>query len=64
MRASKIRIVAVVLGAIFAAIYADALGHGFVKDDFRWIATPTSIPPLICSAYLRPTSAFTGHSSH
>jgi hypothetical protein len=38
MRASKIRIVAVVLGAIFAAIYADALGHGFVKDDFRWIA--------------------------
>ena len=27
-----------VLGTAFAAIYADALGHGFVKDDFRWIA--------------------------
>jgi len=27
-----------VLGAAFAVIYADALGHGFVKDDFRWIA--------------------------
>jgi hypothetical protein len=27
-----------VLAALFAAIYSDALGHGFVKDDFRWIA--------------------------
>ena len=26
------------LAAIFAAIYGTALGHGFVKDDFRWIA--------------------------
>jgi len=26
-----------VLAALFAAIYSDALGHGFVKDDFRWI---------------------------
>ena len=26
------------LGALFAAIYSDALGHGFVKDDFRRIA--------------------------
>lgn len=38
MRASKMRVVAVVLAAIFAAIYADGLGRGFVKDDFRWIA--------------------------
>src|SRR5678815_713638 len=38
MRASKTRVVAVVLAAIFAAIYADGLGRGFVKDDFRWIA--------------------------
>ena len=38
MRASKTRVVVVVLAAIFAAIYADALGRGFVKDDFRWIA--------------------------
>jgi hypothetical protein len=29
---------ALVLAAIFAAIYVPALGHGFVKDDFRWIA--------------------------
>jgi hypothetical protein len=28
----------VLLAALFATIYADALGHGFVKDDFRWIA--------------------------
>ena len=38
MRGSKMRVVAVVLAAIFAAIYADGLGRGFVKDDFRWIA--------------------------
>jgi hypothetical protein len=29
---------ALVLAAVFAAIYVPALGHGFVKDDFRWIA--------------------------
>ena len=38
MRASKTWVVAMVLATFFAAIYADALGHGFVKDDFRWIA--------------------------
>jgi hypothetical protein len=32
------RFAALTLAALFAAIYADALGHGFVKDDFRWIA--------------------------
>jgi len=31
-------VAALVLAAIFAAIYVPALGHGFVKDDFRWIA--------------------------
>lgn len=30
-------IISVVLAALFAAIYAPALGHGFVTDDFRWI---------------------------
>ena len=30
-------IIAAVLAALFAAIYAPALGHGFVTDDFRWI---------------------------
>jgi hypothetical protein len=35
---SKTWVVAIVLAAVFTAIYADALGHGFVKDDFRWIA--------------------------
>jgi hypothetical protein len=29
---------AVVICALFLGIYGDALGHGFVKDDFRWIA--------------------------
>jgi hypothetical protein len=29
---------AIGLAAIFTAIYVPALGHGFVKDDFRWIA--------------------------
>ena len=29
---------ALVIGAVFLGIYADGLGHGFVKDDFRWIA--------------------------
>lgn len=29
---------AIALAAIFAAVYVPALGHGFVKDDFRWIA--------------------------
>jgi hypothetical protein len=27
-----------VLVALFAVIYAPAFGHGFMKDDFRWIA--------------------------
>jgi hypothetical protein len=36
--ASKTWVVAIVLAAVFAAIYVDALGHGFVKDDFRWIS--------------------------
>jgi hypothetical protein len=31
------RFAALALAALFAAIYADALGHGFVKDDFRWM---------------------------
>jgi hypothetical protein len=34
---SKTWVVGLVLAAVFAAIYADAFGHGFVKDDFRWI---------------------------
>ena len=38
MRGNKMWVVAIVLAAVFAAIYGDALGHGFVKDDFRWIA--------------------------
>lgn len=31
-------IITIILVALLAAIYAPALGHGFVKDDFRWIA--------------------------
>jgi hypothetical protein len=29
---------AIAVAVLFAFIYAPALGHGFVKDDFRWIA--------------------------
>src|SRR5205814_5723360 len=32
-------LIATVLAALFGAIYLPALGHGFVKDDFRWIAS-------------------------
>ena len=32
------RAVLPVLIALFGAIYLPALGHGFVKDDYRWIA--------------------------
>lgn len=35
----------VILLALFAAIYAPALGHGFVKDDFRWIAAAEVYSP-------------------
>jgi hypothetical protein len=31
-------IIATLLAALWAAIYAPALGHGFIKDDYRWIA--------------------------
>ena len=31
-------IITVIIAALFGAIYIPALGHGFVKDDFRWIA--------------------------
>ena len=31
--------ITILLIALFAAIYAPALGHGFVKDDYRWIAS-------------------------
>jgi len=34
----KLPLIAIVLVVLLAAIYAPALGHGFVKDDFRWIA--------------------------
>jgi hypothetical protein len=30
--------ITVIIAALFGAIYIPALGHGFVKDDFRWIA--------------------------
>lgn len=33
----RLRIAAVALTAIFCIVYLPALGHGFVKDDYRWI---------------------------
>jgi len=32
-------IITILLLALFAGVYAPALGHGFVKDDYRWIAS-------------------------
>jgi len=34
----NLTIITVLITALFAAIYLPALGHGFIKDDFRWIA--------------------------
>ena len=33
---------AVVLGAVFLACYLPDLGHGFIRDDFRWIRSSRS----------------------
>jgi hypothetical protein len=35
---NNLPIIAILLVALLAAIYAPSLGRGFVKDDFRWIA--------------------------
>ena len=35
---NSLPITTIILLGLFVAIYAPALGHGFVKDDFRWIA--------------------------
>jgi hypothetical protein len=54
-------IAAALLAAIFAVIYQPALGHGFVKDDFHWIAaaavrTPADIVRIFASntGFYRP----------
>ncbi|HLG58293.1 MAG TPA: hypothetical protein VI485_23310 [Vicinamibacterales bacterium] len=33
---------AVILGAVFLACYLPDLGHGFIRDDFRWIRSSRS----------------------
>jgi hypothetical protein len=33
----NLTIITVIIAVLFGAIYVPALGHGFVKDDFRWI---------------------------
>src|SRR5438093_8348090 len=33
---------AVFLVCVFCAIYGPRVGHGFIKDDFNWIATSTA----------------------
>ena len=35
---SSLPIITIILVGLLAAIYAPAAGHGFVQDDFRWIA--------------------------
>jgi hypothetical protein len=42
----NLTIITVVIAVLFGAIYAPALGHGFVTDDFRWIATADVQSPL------------------
>jgi len=40
------------LSAIFAVVYVPALGHGFIKDDFHWIATASvHAPPDIARIF-------------
>jgi hypothetical protein len=43
------RLAAVILFALLSAIYLPDLGHGFVKDDYRWIAASRvqSLPDLV-----------------
>ena len=36
--AARLRLAAAGLALAFAAIYLPAAGHGFVKDDFGWVA--------------------------
>ena len=45
---ARFRLSVVVLLALFSAIYLPDLGHGFVKDDYGWIAASRvrSLPEL------------------
>ena len=38
-RKSAKGVTTILLAALFGAIYVPALGHGFVKDDFRWMTS-------------------------
>ena len=43
---ARVRLAVVILFALLSAIYLPDLGHGFVKDDYRWIAAePCSLAP-------------------
>src|SRR5258706_1550153 len=46
---ARLRIAAVTLFALLSAIYLPDLGHGFVKDDYGWIAASRvqSLPALV-----------------
>jgi hypothetical protein len=45
---ARVRLAVVILFALLSAIYLPDLGHGFVKDDYRWIAASRvqSLPDL------------------
>lgn len=46
---ARLRLAIVTLFALLSAIYLRDLGHGFVKDDYRWIAASRiqSLPDLV-----------------
>jgi len=47
------------LSAIFAVVYVPALGHGFIKDDFHWIATASvHAPPDIARIFSSNTGFY------
>ena len=49
---------AVILLAAAAAVYLPAVGHGFVKDDFVWIARSSVSPAGVRAAFGAPTGFF------
>jgi hypothetical protein len=51
-------IITAVLAALLAAIYGPALGHGFVKDDYRWIAAAEAHSPADVARFFTTNVGF------
>ncbi len=54
----NVLIITAVLGALLAAIYGPALGHGFVKDDYRWIAAADAHSPADVARFFSTNVGF------